>query len=68
MVDDQTPIKPRSERGSKGPIRLKRLSLKRVAAEKIRVDIDVNTGVAFGSNAYSFKRYLGLFLVKGSPF
>jgi len=43
MDDDQTPIRPRSGRDSRGPTRLKRLALKRVADEKTRVDIDVNT-------------------------
>jgi len=51
MDGDQTPIIPRSGRGSKGPTRLKRLTLRRAAGEKTRVDIDVNTGVAFGPKA-----------------
>jgi len=59
MDDDQTPIRPRSEQGNIGPTRLKRLSLKRVVGETTCVDIDVNTGVAFGPNADSFNNYLG---------
>jgi len=58
MDDDQTPIRPRSGRGSRGPIRLKCLALKRVVGEKTRVDIDVNTGVAFGPKADEFMSYL----------
>jgi len=58
MDDDQTPIRPRFGRGSRGPTRLKRLALKRVAGEKTRVDIDVNTGVAFGSKADQCMSYL----------
>jgi len=60
MDDDQTPIRPRSGRGSRGPNILKRLSLKHVVGETTRVDIDVNTQVAFGPNAYSFNNYLGV--------
>ena len=60
MDDDQTPIKPRSERGSRGPTRLKHLALRRVVGEKTRVDIDVNTGVAFGPKANEFMSYLGV--------
>jgi len=45
MDDDQTPIRPRFGRGNKGLTRLKRLSLKRVAGETTRVDININTGV-----------------------
>jgi len=60
MDDDQTPIRSRSERGSRGPPRLKRLSLKRVAGETTRVDIDVNIGVAFGPNADLFNNYPGV--------
>jgi len=59
MDDDQTPIRSRSGRDSRGPTRLKRLTLERVAGEKTRVDIDVNTGVAFGPNADEFMSYLG---------
>jgi len=58
MDDDQTPIRPRSGRGSRGPTRLKRLSLRRAAGEKTRVNIDVNTGVSSGPNAETFNRYL----------
>jgi len=39
---------------------LKRLTLKRVAGEKTRVDIDVNTEVTFGPNADEFMNYLGV--------
>ena len=39
---------------------MKRLALKRVVGEKTRVDIDVNTGVTFGLNAYEFMSYLGV--------
>jgi len=39
---------------------LKRLVLKRVVGEKTRVDIDVNTEVAFGPNADEFMSYLGV--------
>jgi len=60
MDDDQTPIRPRSGRGSKGPTRLKRLSLRRVVGEKTRVDIDVNTRAAFDANAETFNNYLGV--------
>jgi len=60
MDKDQTPIRPRSRRGSRGPTRLKRLSLRHVVSEKRRVDIDVNTGVAFGPNAETFNNYLGV--------
>jgi len=34
--------------------------LKRAAGEKTRVDIDVNTGVAFGSHVEEFVSYLGV--------
>ena len=57
MDDDQTPVRPRSGRGSRGPTRLKRLALRRVAGEKTCVDIDVNTGVAFGPKADEFMSY-----------
>ena len=60
MDDDQTPIKPRSGQDSRGPTRLKCLALKRVAGEKTRADIDVNTGVAFGPKADEFMSYLGV--------
>ena len=60
MDDDQTPIRPRSGRGSRGPTRLKRLALKRAASEKTCVEIDVNTRVAFGPKAYAFMSYLGV--------
>jgi len=60
MDDDQTPIRSRSGRGSRGPTRLKRLALKRVAGEKTRVDIDVNTGMTFGPHANEFMSYLGV--------
>jgi len=56
--DDQNPIRSRSGRGSRGHTRLKRLALKRVASEKTRVDIDANTGVAFGPHADEFMSYL----------
>ena len=39
---------------------MKCLTLKRVAGEKTRVDIDVNTGVAFGPKADEFMSYLGV--------
>jgi len=39
---------------------LKRLALKRAASEKTRVDIDVNTEVAFGPKADKFMSYLGV--------
>jgi len=61
MDDNQTPIRPRSGRGNKGPTRLKRLSLRRAAGEKTRLDIDVNTGVASGPNVETFNCYLGVF-------
>ena len=60
MDDDQTPLKPRSGRGSRGPTRLKHLSSRPVACEKTPVDIDVNTGVAFGPKADEFMSYLGV--------
>jgi len=60
MDDDQTPLKPRSGRGNRGPTRLKRLALRGAAGEKTRVDIDVNTGVAFDPKAYEFMSYLGV--------
>jgi len=60
MEDDQTPIRSRSGRGSRGPTRLKRLALKRDAGETTHVDIEVNTGVAFGLNTYEFNSYLGV--------
>ncbi|XP_068503674.1 uncharacterized protein [Phaseolus vulgaris] len=60
MDDDQTPVRPRSGRGSRGPTRLKRLALRRAAGEKTHVDIDVNTGVAFGPKADEFMSYLGV--------
>ena len=60
MDDDQTPIRSRSGQGNRGPTRFKRLTLKRVADEKKRVGIDINTGVAFGPNAYEFNSYLGV--------
>jgi len=40
------------------PTRLKRLALKRVTGETTRVEIDVNTRVAFGPNADEFNSYL----------
>ena len=58
MDDDHTPIRPRSGRGSRGPTRLKSLALRRAAGDKIRVDIDLNTGVAFGPKADEFMSYL----------
>jgi len=60
MDDDQTSIKSLSGRGSRGLTRLKNLALKRVTGEKTHVDIDVNTGVAFGPNADEFMSYLGV--------
>jgi len=60
MNDDQTPIRSQSGRGSREPTRLKRLALKHVVGETTCVDIDVNTGVAFGSNADEFNNYLGV--------
>jgi len=60
MDDDQTPIRLRSEQGSSGPTRLKCLSLKRVVGEATHVNIDVNTGVAFGPNADSFNNYFAV--------
>jgi len=60
MDDDQTPIIPRSGRGSIGPTRLKRLALRRAAGEKTHIDIYVNTGVAFGPKEYEFMSYLGV--------
>ena len=38
---------------------MKRLALRRAAGDKTRVDIDVNTGVAFGRKADEFMSYLG---------
>jgi len=43
-----------------GLTRLERLSLRRAAGEKTRVDIDVNIGVASGPNAETFNNYLGV--------
>ena len=60
MDDNQTPLRPRSGEGSRGPTTLKHLALRRAAGEKTRVDIDVNTGVAFGPKAYHFMSYLGV--------
>jgi len=60
MDEDKTPIRPRSGRGSRGPTRLKRLSLRRVASEKTQVDINVNTEVASGPNGETFNNYLGV--------
>jgi len=60
MDDDQTLMRPRSGRGNRGPTRLKRLSLRRVAGEKTHLDIDVNAGVASGPNAKTFNSYLGV--------
>jgi len=60
MGDDQTPIRPPSRRSSRGPTRLKRLSLRHASGEKTHVDIDVNTGVAFGPSAENFSNYLGV--------
>ena len=60
MDDDQTPLKPLSGRGSRGPTRLKRLALRRAPGEKTRVDIDVNTRVTFGPKADEFMSYLGV--------
>ena len=39
---------------------MKRFALKRVAGEKTRVDIDINTGVVFGPKADEFMSYLGV--------
>ena len=39
---------------------MKRLVKKRVTGVKTPVDIDVNTGVAFGPNADEFNSYLGV--------
>ena len=58
MDDDQTPLRPRSGRSSRGPTRLKHLALRRATGEKTRVDIVVNTGVAFGPKADEFMSYL----------
>jgi len=60
MDDNHTPIRSRSGRGSRGPTRLKRLALTRAVGETTRVDIDVNTEVALGLNAYEFNSYLGV--------
>jgi len=60
MDDDQTPIRPRSGRGRRGTTRLKSLPLKCAVGERIRVDIDVNTGLAFGPKADEFTSYLGV--------
>jgi len=60
MDDDQTPIRPRSGRGSRALTRLKCFALRRAVGEKTRVDIDVNTGVAFGPKADEFMSYLGI--------
>jgi len=47
---------------------LKHLALRRAVGEKTRVDIDINTGVAFGPKADEFMSYLGVVLMRGSPF
>jgi len=60
MDDYQTPIRPRFGQGSRGPTRLKRLSLRRAASEKTHVDIDINTEVVSGLNAEMFNNYLGV--------
>jgi len=53
MADDHTPIYfiPPFGRASRGRTRLQHLSLRRASGEKTPVNIDVNTGVAFGSDA-----------------
>jgi len=56
----ETPIRPQSGQANRGPTRLKRLSLRRVASEKTPVDINVNTGVAYGPNVETFSNYLGV--------
>jgi len=53
-------VRPSFGRASRGPTRLKRLSLRRVAGEKTPVNIDVNTGVASGPNVETFSSYLGV--------
>ena len=60
MDDDQTQIRSRSGRGSRGPTRLKCLALKHAIGEMTCVDIDVNTRVAFGLIADEFNSYLGV--------
>ena len=64
MDDGQTPIKPQLGRGNKQPTRLKHFSLRRVAGEKIHIDIDVNTGVASGPNVETFNNYLGVVSIR----
>jgi len=56
LTDTWMTIRPQTGRGSRGPTRLKSLALRRAAGEKTRVDIDVNTGVAFGPKVYEFMR------------
>jgi len=51
MDENQSPKKPQSKRGSKGPTRMKRLAMRRAAGKKTAVDIDVNIGMASGLNA-----------------
>jgi len=60
MDDNQSPIKPRSGRGNKGPTRLKHLSLRCVVGEKTHVDINVNTRESSDPNVEACNNYLGV--------
>jgi len=60
MDENQSPKKPQSKRGSRGPTRMKRLAKRRAAGKKTAVDIDVNTGMASGPNTEDFHSYLGV--------
>jgi len=60
MADNQTPIRPQYGRGSRGPTRLKRVSLRCSNGEKTPVDLDINTRVASGPNVEMFRSYLGV--------
>jgi len=63
MVGDQTPISstPLFGRSTRGPTRLRYLSLRHASGEKTQLDIDVNIGVTSGPNSDTFSSYLGVF-------
>jgi len=62
MIDDQTPISSTSpsKRFTRGPTRLRRLSLRRASGKNTPVNIDVNTKVTPGLSVDTFNSYLGV--------
>ena len=51
---------PPSKRSGRGATRLKALTKKLASGKKTKVDVDVNTGMAYGSNGKLFRTYLGI--------